>query len=49
MKAADVLTLILRIPLVAENSLALWLLIFGVNEAEMAGSRLRRSPAHGSS
>ena len=25
---------ILRIPLIAENSLALWLLIFGVNEAK---------------
>jgi len=25
---------ILRVPLIAENSLALWLLVFGVNEAK---------------
>ena len=39
---------ILRIPLIAENSLALWLLVFGVNESKwraqaeaFAGARLQ--------
>ena len=35
---------ILRVPLIAENSLALWLLVFGVNEAKWRAQANQGNP-----